>query len=414
MIEPIIVARAIHIAATLWAAGTTAFVVLVAEPSCAKQDRKRLAEFRSRSNVMIWTALAVAVASGFVWLALVAADISGGTVTSVSLHGGFWPVLTGTRFGIVWLCRLVLALLLMLLLLLPLTRHLQLLLAAALAATLALVGHAGATPGPAGDLHLVSDIAHLLAACCWLGALPALAMFLLSRQRVTGVHTRAVQRFSVLAIISVAILATTGLINSWALVGVPRDLWTTSYGRALALKLGLFAAMLGIAAVNRFYLTPRLVQPGSSRALVRNTLAEVALGLGILLLVGALGTLPPTKHAALLEPASEEAAFVHVHTTDAMADVTVTPGRAGLADATIRLSRDDSSEFPADTVVFAAELPGQAAPSINRAALRQDDGNWHVQRINFGQPGNWTVRIIVSQQDGPSLVLDAPIVIKEK
>ena len=98
----------------------------------------------------VWLALAVAVVSGAVWLVLLASDILGASFADVCLHGGAWPVLTDTRFGLVWCIRLALALLLALLLPWPATRWLQITIAAAFLALPALVGHAGATPGLAG------------------------------------------------------------------------------------------------------------------------------------------------------------------------------------------------------------------------------------------------------------------------
>ena len=60
----------------------------------------------------------------------------------------------------------------------PATRLAQIVAGAGFIVLIALVGHAGATPGTAGDIHLASDMAHLLAAGAWLGGLPALAMLL--------------------------------------------------------------------------------------------------------------------------------------------------------------------------------------------------------------------------------------------
>jgi putative copper export protein len=61
---------------------------------------------------------------------------------------------------------------------------------------------------------------------------------------------RATRRFSVVGILSVGALLASGLINSWNLLSGPRDLVISDYGRLVALKIGLFAAMVGIAAVN--------------------------------------------------------------------------------------------------------------------------------------------------------------------
>ncbi len=94
----------------------------------------------------------------------------------------------------------------------PAARLLQLAAAACLIALLALIGHAGATPGLAGRTHLAGDMVHLLAAGAWLGGLPALAMLLAhacSTRKPTwrAFAVRATGRFSLLGIVSVAALA---------------------------------------------------------------------------------------------------------------------------------------------------------------------------------------------------------------
>jgi putative copper resistance protein D len=410
VIDPIIPARAVHFAATTLAAGTVAFMVLVAAPAFGRA--RGIVPLRRRANIMTWTALAVAIASGAVWLALLAADIYGAPLVEVCLHGGLWQVLSGTRFGAVSSARLAAALLLAVLLLWPALRWLQLVAAAALIAPLALIGHAGATPGAAGELHLASDAMHLLAAGVWLGGLPALALLLSSTRPPAGLAARAAARFSTLGVASVVALLASGIVNSWMLLSAPRDLIATDYGRLLFLKIGLFAAMLAIAAVNRFHLTPRLARAHARRALMRNSLAETALGAGVLLLVAALGTMEPAGHHHLPPvdiPA--DAAFVHIHSEQAMAEVTIDPGRAGTATASIRVMHEDSSEFPTDGVRLTLEPPGPGPQPIDRAAVHQSDGTWKVDRLELGASGNWIVRVIFALAPGKQIVLDAPIVI---
>jgi len=181
MVDPLIFVRGLHFAATLLACGTVGFIGLVLEPATkAPADFPRL---RDRLTALTWLALAVAILSGAAWLVLLAAEILGAPIVDVCLHGDAWPVLFDTRFGLVWCARLVLAVLLGLLMLRPAMRTLQLGAAAALIALPAFVGHAGATPGIAGDFHLLSDMAHLLAAGAWLGGLPAFVL-VLTRARV--------------------------------------------------------------------------------------------------------------------------------------------------------------------------------------------------------------------------------------
>jgi putative copper resistance protein D len=407
LIEPLVLVRFIHFAATLLAGGTVCFAALLAEP--ALRTGEALSVYRRRADTMVWVALALAVPTGAAWLVLLAMQILGAPLTEVCLHGGAWSVAAGTRFGEVALLRLALALLLAALLFIRAPRRLQLVAVILLVVTLAFVGHGGAKPGALGDVYLGSDIVHLLAATVWLGALPAFALFLLTAPGEVAVQ--ATRRFSAAAMTCVGALLATGLINAWNLVGSLEALTTTTYGRVLTVKLVLFAAMLGLAAVNRLWLTPRL--PGAALALARNSLAEAALGLGVLLAVGVLGTLEPGAHAAhetgTAIPA--DAAFVHIHMPEVMADVMIEPGRTGPARAIVRVMREDGTLYPTEDVKLALDPPAPAAPGASRNAQALPDGTWHVGRLELTPAGTWTVRVIVARPGREPAVLDAPIVI---
>jgi hypothetical protein len=133
----------------------------------------------------------------------------------------------------------------------------------------------------------------------------------------------------------------------------------------------------------------------------------------VLLFVGILGTIPPSAHVHIL-PADipPEAAFVHIHAPEAMADVTINPGRAGQAEVTIRVTREDLSRFPAKDVRLALEPPTAGSASLERDAIEQADGTWLVDGIALAVPGIWTVRVVVTPKPGKPIVLDAPIVIE--
>ena len=123
MADPLILVRGVHFAATLLACGTVAFTVLVAEPAGTKVQAR---SFRHKLTTLIWLALAAAILSGAAWLVLLASDILGASFVDICLHGGAWPMLFDTRFGLVWCARFALALLLGLLILWPVARSLQL------------------------------------------------------------------------------------------------------------------------------------------------------------------------------------------------------------------------------------------------------------------------------------------------
>ena len=261
----------------------------------------------------------------------------------------------------------------------------------------------------AGDVHLLSDMLHLLAAGAWVGGLPAFA----GKPCVGCFRNTDTRRFSIVSILSVSALLANGLVNSWNLLSGPRDLVTTDYGRLVVLKIGLLAGMLGIAAVNKFYLTPQLPERAAMRALQRNSLAEFIPGLCVLVFVGMLGTMSPTAHThATPEGLPPDAAFVHIHAPEAMADVTIDPGRPGSVQATIRVMREDLSLFPVKEVRLRLEPPTLSNLALERNAIELADGTWQVSGISITEPGIWTVKVIVTPQPGETILLDAPIVIE--
>ncbi len=174
-------------------------------------------------------------------------------------------------------------------------------------ASFAWMGHGAATPGSAGMLHAASDILHTLAAGLWIGALVVFLILLVtnSRQPAEARHSlhAALHGFSGIGSGLVAVLVATGLINSWFVVGLAGlpSLLTTPYGRLLSIKLIVFVAMLGLAAANRFHLTPRLGRalqaaaptlPAIS-ALRRSLVLETGLSVIVVALVAWFGTLAP-------------------------------------------------------------------------------------------------------------------------
>jgi putative copper resistance protein D len=315
----LIAARSLHFAAAIVLTGVFAFERFVAGPAFRQSGAApaSAAGLRRRLGRLAWASLALALVSGAAWLVAVAAGMSGKPFGVALLQGSVPVVLTRTRFGEDWLLRFALAVLLGICLSWQRRRGsgaigwTSLLLATLMLASLAWAGHGAATPGSPGYLHLTADILHLLAAGLWLGTLPPLILLLAEAQRTrdadwAAVVATATRRYSALAIASVSVLLTAGVVNTWFLAGTVPALVGTEYGHLLLAKIGLFLAMLLVAAVNLLRLTPRLAGPaGGTRNVVwrtvarlqRNARIETALGLGVLAIVGALGTLPPGLHS---------------------------------------------------------------------------------------------------------------------
>jgi putative copper resistance protein D len=308
----LILIRVVHFASSITVSGILLFRLVVAAPALrvAGEEVPRSDALHRLLARILWISLAVAVASGAAWLLALSVEIAGGGWTGVIADDVAWTILTQTRFGHAWMARLIVATAIAIGMIAidrrttavaRWWRELSAALAAVLVGTLAYSGHAGATPGMPGEIHLAADILHLVAASAWLGGLLPLALLLSAAERSGApawdeVVVAAAYRFSSLGRTSVAILIATGLVNSWYLVGSLPALTATTYGRLLLLKVAVFATMLGIAGINLLRLTPRLPEAASIRQLRRNALIETALGLVVVVLVGMLGTVPPALH----------------------------------------------------------------------------------------------------------------------
>jgi putative copper resistance protein D len=268
--------------------------------------------FREKLRAILLIGLVLAILSGAVWLIALAIDIGGQGAVAVVSNRTVWLLLTSTQFGHVWLARFVLATFLVGLAWLERQRVAAVswgesffaISAACLMGSIAWAGHAAASPGVEGDVHLVADVLHLVAAGAWLGGLlPLWLLFRLAMgeadESLVSAAQIATHRFSMLGMLAVGTLIATGLVNAWELVGTLRGLFGTDYGRLLLLKIALFVAMIGIACANRFRLTPRLPRKDIMNRLAGNILVELGLGLAIIVIVSALGVLPPAAHAGM-------------------------------------------------------------------------------------------------------------------
>jgi putative copper resistance protein D len=257
--------------------------------------------------------------SGFGMIALVA-SMTGSSVWAADSEV-LREIIGETAIGAAWTVRMV-AMAIAVLSAYALDRHpsaarFALLASTSLAiATLVWTGHAGATEGWPGITHRLSDIIHMLAAAVWIGGIAAFLWILFRPVTArSGGHLavahRALDRFSRIGALSVGLIVATGIINCLAVVGFPHftRLPLTAYGRLLIIKLLLFAAMVALAALNRWRLTPSLGvairndDPALAViSLRRSLLAEGSAALAILALVAWLGTLEPLGNTGLNGP----------------------------------------------------------------------------------------------------------------
>ena len=320
----LIITRAVHIGACMILLSLFAFETVVARPALKEIDQSaspHVEMLREQFQLLaMWGGLA-AIASGIVWFWIVVARITGGSLWEVPGIDWIGVAIRQTQFGRLWTWRLGLMLLFtianlfarrkrrMFLWRTPVWQYVGLIIAATLLASIAWAGHAGATIGAERPIHLTVDSAHLIAAGLWPGGLLPLTLLLIRASRSNNpllllAASLITRRFSAISLLVVSALAATGLTNSYFLVGSLPALVTTTYGRLLVMKLSLFSIMIGFGAYNFLRLRPQLAladeqnakRPNALRKLMRNVIAELCLGMIIVLIVGALGVTPPPRH----------------------------------------------------------------------------------------------------------------------
>jgi copper transport protein len=165
----------------------------------------------------------------------------------------------------------------------------------------------------------------------------------------------------------------------------------------LGAKLLLVAGLLTLALRNRLVLTPALAagHPKTAPRLARTIRAEIVLGLAILVLASSFRLTPPPR--ALIEPA--EPLYAHIHTDRAMADIRLTPDRAGLVEVSLGFQTGDFTELVPREVEVVLAQPEAGIEPIRLIALQGGDGLWHAGPVTLPVPGGWevTLRLLVTE-----------------
>ncbi len=191
----------------------------------------------------------------------------------------------------------------------------------------ALLGHSSA--GSGGPTRIAADASHLLAAATWAGTLLILGAALVRERGRTGERrpsTAALRAFRVPAAAAVSVMVVTGCYLASHVVGSVDAALLTTYGRALLLKLGLFAviAVLGLVNTRRLHRPDR---PGGPR---RTVIAEAAVAVVVLGLAAILTSGQPAREPQFVAvSAPRTAPFAQETVADLQETLRVGPNRPG-------------------------------------------------------------------------------------
>ena len=428
--EPVI--RWVTLVSVLAMVGGLVFEILVSRPALLHQRAGAQARavgvaLASRSLKLIWLATGVFLAASAAQLLLQAAIIHDVSMLE-TLGGPLWSTLLETEWGGVWRWRAGLAIAFALVLAAPLviaavqgrghgkeasdsrwelaSRLLAIGLGGGVLWTLSLTSHGAATTG-IRSAALLSDYLHLLAAAVWVGALfhfclgIPLALRSLSARERRDCFSSMVPRFSVVAVLSVAVLVVTGFFNSWAQVTVAPALGTP-YGFALLVKVALVVALLLFGALNLLWVRPA-IRAKRERVvwLKRFVNAEVVLAVLVLGSVAVLTSLEPARQVASRQGIGVPPPPTFQDTDEGTTmSLRVEPARVGANDLTVTLEDRlgnpiaNASDVRLRTRYLDADLGDETT-----SAVAMGDGSYLLEGAQLSIAGAWQAELLVTRPD---------------
>ena len=338
-------------------------------------------------------------------------------------------VLIGSRFGDVWIFRMVLLIFSAVLIFVseyyqPLMPQLSAGIWKGIPWLGALfVGLTMVTSHAAGStllpwLAIAVDWMHALVAAFWLGGALALALVLppalapfdgeQRRQAIRAVTLR----FSRIVTPLVALMIASGIYNAMNFFLTPLDL-NTSYGRTLGIKLLMVAPLLLISAWQHVILRPQLAARLESaltslprswrRGMERAVETGMALRLEVWLMLALLGAVAWLSATPVPEPVSLRSETESPQVTQTVGEFTITnaiiPGGPGVNTYDTVVSRGDA---PATDVSVFIQLvsPSRGIRNAWQRAEQVEDGLFVASGDDIDEAGEWWSLIDVVDENG--------------
>lgn len=265
----------------------------------------------------------------------------------------------------------------------------------------ALAGHPS-TQEPKALLTGAATV-HVAAIAVWIGGVAALVGLLPAGTRKLDPADRnrlliaVLKRFSPLALAAVGALLLSGIVQSVVHLEAVADLIETGFGRAIAIKALLLAALIGIGAAHRRWLIPALerreeaaASAGRSGLLLRRALIGelVLMGAALLAAAALAASAPPAALAA--GPQSGSLTF-----GPASVEYTAEPGEVGANELHVYLfDPETGAQYDRfEDFIVEVSLPERGIGPLEADAELTGPGHYTVPAAPLGVPGEWKVEL---------------------
>jgi copper transport protein len=367
-----------------------------------------------------------------IWQVVSLAEVMQGNLSIFQLTK---QVVLGTTWGHAWLAReallAILAILFIRLLIADKPKRSSLILAMALTlgslAAQSVVSHAAA--GGGSDLPILVDFLHLVFAGLWMGGLIALVVGLLPVLLQDNSNFKELVRitwgpFSRLAALSVGVVVATGIYSTGRQVISADALVLNPYGKILSAKVSLvlFAGVFGL--MNSVLLHPNLAAP-LARLLKKPdgwtplninrfpvlVLVETILGLLVVLLAGALTSIPPARSVAYTIDPKGQPDSLSTYVNDLIVTLSIKPNRPGanLFNVVVINTRRPPPAEILRVIVKLTYLDQDIGTTTQDAEFVGQGIGMNTYRLggsHLTQPGRWKIDVLVRRKGLPDSQAD--------
>ena len=284
----------------------------------------------------------------------------------------------------------------------PVYRVLSVLIATGLFATFSISGHPGMRQFSA--LSIGTDIVHFMCVSAWMGGL--VTMILLGR-RWQAESPQVISWFSFTATITMPIMVATGVAQAWRMMDGLQNIFSTSYGVVLSVKVALVLVAIGAGAKARQVFKSKKVdsQDLTKLRFSRTIAVEGAIGVVVLAATAVLVSVPPLSVNSA-EPFAKTLVQANV-----IADVTITPARVGEVELHVVFSPPGGALQSIQTMTAQiSTVDGEIPPIPVEVELV---GTNHFQgRLLVPRAGEWLLELFVRPTGNETLRFSQIVAIK--
>ncbi len=360
-------------------------------------------------------------------------------VQAIDIGAGI-PEAIATKFGNVWMTRMIESSILMIIAFFVFRRMSRtgaspsraemlaiLVMGIAVLVTSSLIAHGAATGEVAA---ILLDFFHNAAASIWIGglilmgfvAVPKILAVADERARATAISI-LIPRFSTIVVTILGLSLITGPLLLFLIESDLSLTLASMYGRILAIKLGLAGAMVAMGAYSQFVVQKKVVlattagssvQTGGYARFAKSLKAEAGIGVALLLMVSLMANSAlPAGEFPQYGKEDQQAAFADrpasttyaqtLYTSAGKAKLSIDPFIVGQNKFTLAFFDTDGNPADVSSATIKLTQIERGIGPISVDTTRQQDGTFSANAA-FSLPGKWSIQVEGTSEQSANIV----------